>query len=110
MTTSDMQARVENWVSQPQHNVKYFPPFQIVSQLVEEVGEIAREVSHLHGFKKKKLGEKTDGLEVEIGDALFAIICLANSEGIEISEAFEASMLKRESRDTNRFSAVEPNE
>lgn len=103
MTTADMQARVEKWVSQPQHKVKYFPPFQIVSQLTEEVGEIAREVSHLHGFKKKKEGEETDGLSIEIGDALFALTCLANAEGIKISDAFDASMLKREGRDNNRF-------
>ncbi len=104
MTLAEMQSRVENWVLQPQHTVKYFPPFEIVAQLVEESGEIAREVSHLHGFKKKKKGEKTDGLEGEIGDLLFVLSCLANSEGIDLSSAFQKSLAKKESRDQQRFS------
>ena len=95
---------VEEWVPQPQHKVKYFPPFEIVSQLIEEAGEIAREVSHLHGFKKKKDGEQTDGLEGEIGDALFVLICLANSHGIDLSKAFDKSMDKKNARDKHRFS------
>jgi NTP pyrophosphatase (non-canonical NTP hydrolase) len=98
-----MQEKVEEWVSQPQHKVKYFPPFEIQAQLVEEVGEIAREVSHLHGFKKKKEGEETDGLECEIGDVLFVLCCLANSHDIDIDRAFDKSMAKRETRDKNRF-------
>ncbi len=104
MKIEEMQKIVEEWVSQPQHKVKYFPPFEIVSQLVEEAGEIAREVSHLHGFKKKKDGEKTDGLEGEIGDALFVLICLANSHDLDLSKAFQKSMAKKNTRDKFRFS------
>lgn len=101
---NEMQIKVEEWVSQSQHKVKYFPPFEISAQLSEEVGEIAREISHLHGFKKKKEGEETDGLEIEIGDALFVLCCLANSHGINLDEAFAKSIEKKEKRDKNRFS------
>jgi NTP pyrophosphatase (non-canonical NTP hydrolase) len=98
-----IQKAVEEWVSQPQHKVKYFPPFEICAQLQEEIGEIAREVSHLHGYKKKKDGEKTDGLECEIGDVLFALACLANSHDIDLDKAFNKSMEKKNGRDKNRF-------
>jgi NTP pyrophosphatase (non-canonical NTP hydrolase) len=98
-----IQKIVDEWVSKPQHKVKYFPPFEICAQLQEEVGEIAREVSHIHGYKKKKEGEKTDGLECEIGDALFALCCLANSHDIDLDKAFEKSMTKKNTRDLNRF-------
>lgn len=104
MQLQEMQNTVDAWVSQPQHKVKYFPPFEICAQLSEEVGEVAREVAHLHGHKKKKVGEKTDGLECEIGDVLFALCCLANSEGIDLESAFKKSMDKKENRDKNRFS------
>lgn len=104
MELSVMQETVDAWVSQPQHAVKYFPPFQIITQLTEELGEISREVSHLHGFKKKKEGEKTDGLEIELGDMLFSLTCLANSHGIDLASAFEKSMAKRKGRDEKRFS------
>jgi len=98
-----IQTTVEEWVSQPQHKVKYFPPFEICAQLSEEVGEIAREVSHLHGYKKKKDGEKTDGLECEIGDLLFVLACLANSHDIGLEAAFEKSINKKNNRDKHRF-------
>lgn len=98
-----IQKSVEEWVSQPQHKVKYFPPFEMCAQLQEEVGEIAREISHLHGYKKKKDGEKTDGLECEIGDTLFALACLANYHEIDLDKAFNKSMEKKNSRDKNRF-------
>lgn len=103
MTVAGLQDSVEEWVSQPQHKVKYFPPFEIVSQMVEELGEIAREVSHLHGFKKKKDGEQTDGLEIEIGDLLFALTCLANSHEIDLAAAFRKSLDKKYGRDQQRF-------
>lgn len=93
----------EQWVSQPQHKVKYFPPAEIGLQLTEETGEICREISHLHGYKKKKDGEKTDGLEIEIGDLLFVLACLANSHDIDLDEAFDKSITKKNARDLQRF-------
>lgn len=98
-----MQQQVEDWVSQKGNTVKYFPPFEIMAQMQEEVGELAREVSHIHGYKKKKEGEQTDGLEGEIGDLLFVISCLANSHGIDLSSAFEKSLEKKNKRDSGRF-------
>lgn len=104
MDLTKMQEIVDKWVSQPQHSVKYFPPFEICAQLTEEAGEVCREVAHLHGLKKKKDGEKTDGLEGEIGDVLFVLCCLANSHGIDLGNAFQNSMDKKNNRDNERFS------
>ncbi|MCX6795144.1 MAG: nucleotide pyrophosphohydrolase [Candidatus Falkowbacteria bacterium] len=98
-----IQKVVDEWVSQPQHKVKYFPPFELCAQLSEEIGEVAREVAHLYGYKKKKEGEKTDGLEGEIGDVLFVLACLANSQGIDLDEAFNKSVEKKNQRDKHRF-------
>ena len=103
LTLKNAQDIVENWVSNPDFTVKYFPPFEMIGQLTEEVGEVSREIAHLHGHKKKKLGEKTDGLKSELGDVLFALICIANSEGISLEEAFRDSMFKKTGRDSERF-------
>ncbi|HVY36100.1 MAG TPA: MazG nucleotide pyrophosphohydrolase domain-containing protein [Candidatus Paceibacterota bacterium] len=103
MDIKKMQQIVDRWVTRPEHEVKYFPPFQMTNQLTEEVGEVAREIADLHGFKKKKDTEKTDGLEVELGDVLFALICLANDHHIDLTNAFEKSMDKKLNRDKRRF-------
>ena len=103
MNINEMQQIVEEWVSNPKYKVKYFPPFEIAGQLSEEVGEVAREISHLHGFKKKKDGEKTEGLASEIGDVLFVLCCLSNSHNISLEKAFKISMEKKTGRDQHRF-------
>lgn len=103
MDLQEMQKIVDDWVSNPKYKVEYFPPFEIIAQLAEEVGEVAREVADIHGFKKKKGGEKTDGLASEIGDILFVLCCLSNSHDISLKEAFEISMEKKTGRDQHRF-------
>ena len=103
LTLVEAQKIVHTWGSNPKFKVGYFPPFQMLAQLMEEAGEVSREVAHLHGFKKKKKGEITDGLEIELGDVLFAVICLANYHELNLAEIFQKSMDKRNNRDNSRF-------
>ncbi len=98
-----MQEKVEKWVSNPKFTVKYFPPFEMLGQLMEELGEVTREIAHLHGHKKKKVDEKTEGLSAELGDMIFAIICIANSEKINLADSFKKTMAKKTGRDAKRF-------
>ena len=49
---ADMQRQVHEWTGQ--YTPQYWPAQQILSRLAEEVGEVARNINHLHGFKKKK--------------------------------------------------------
>lgn len=63
-------------------------------RLVEEVGETARLINHLYGHKKKKDSEPVQELGIEL-----AVICLANSQGIDLEEAFEKMMVKYSVRD-----------
>lgn len=74
----NMQNRVEAWVSQPQHKVKYFPSFQIVAQLIEEVKELEEEATNI---VKNKIELEAD-IKKEIGDVLFVLCCLSNSKNI----------------------------
>lgn len=104
LTLKDYQKLVDKLLSNPDLSVKYFPPFEIINQMTEELGEIAREVAHLHGHKKKKEGEVTEGLTAELGDMLFAIICMANSERISLEKGLQMKLEKFKKRDVDRFS------
>lgn len=74
-----------------------------MARLSEEVGELAREINHYHGEKPKKKTEKPGTIEEEIGDIIFVLACFANSLNIDLSEAFETSIEKIETRDKNRW-------
>jgi NTP pyrophosphatase (non-canonical NTP hydrolase) len=95
------QQKVHEWVSQ--FKLGYFPPHEILARLTEENGEIAREINHLFGSKKKKASEDTAGLKAEIGDMLFTVCCLANSLDINLDEALNETIIKYNTRDEKRW-------
>lgn len=68
---------------------------------------MAREVNHRYGEKPKKKTEKDKALEEELGDVLFVLTCFANSLDIDLSDAFEQSMSKIETRDKDRWTKKE---
>ncbi len=75
----------------------------MLAALIEENGEVARELNHLFGNKKKKSTEEKRDLGKELADMLFAICCIANSQNIDLDEYFQKTMEKSQSRDANRF-------
>lgn len=78
-----------------------------MARLSEETGELAREVNHYYGEKPKKPDEEDKTVEEELGDILFVLSCIANSLDIDMSEAFNSTMEKFESRDKNRWTKKE---
>jgi len=101
MSLQDAQARVDRWISQFEEG--YFHPLTNMTRLSEEVGELAREVNHRFGQKTKKPEELDGDLGMEMADIVFVLICMANREGIDLQAAFDAMMLKVETRDANRW-------
>jgi NTP pyrophosphatase (non-canonical NTP hydrolase) len=95
------QEKVNEWVSQ--YKIGYFKPLEILAQITEEVGELARELNHTYGPKKKKQSEQKNEIGEEMADIIFAIICLANSLDIDLDNKFEAIVDKRYSRDKDRW-------
>ncbi len=83
-------------------NWGYWTPHAILARIVEEVGELARLVNHLFGPKPKKAEEEAQELEMEVGDIYYALICFANSNNIDLSEALEKCLQKGETRDKDR--------
>ena len=98
------QAQVDDWIRTVGNG--YWSPHEMLARLVEETGELARLLNHLYGPKPKKPEEADQALGEELADILFAVICLANSQGIDLSNAFEQMMIKYDRRDQERFKAV----
>lgn len=100
-TLRDVQQAVDDWVQN--YAGGYWEPLAILARLVEEVGETARLINHLHGPKRKKASEDTQELGEEIADILYTLVCLANVEGVDMQESFDRVMNKLQRRDTDRF-------
>ncbi|SFK00031.1 NTP pyrophosphatase, house-cleaning of non-canonical NTPs [Halobacillus dabanensis] len=100
-TTEEIQKRVDDYISQFKEG--YFSPLSLQARLTEEVGEMAREINHRYGEKPKKNTEQDKALQEELGDVLFVLTCFANSLDMDLSDAFEQSMNKIETRDKNRW-------
>jgi NTP pyrophosphatase (non-canonical NTP hydrolase) len=106
MSLSESQRRVDAWISQYEEG--YFPPLTNLARLSEEVGELAREVNHRFGEKTKRRDEAPGDMAMELADILFVVICMANREGIDLQQAFDAMMTKVEHRDADRWTRKKP--
>lgn len=101
MRIKEAQQRVDEWIGQFAEG--YWPPLVNLARIAEEVGELAREVNHRYGPKAKKSSESDSDLELEIGDVLFALICLANSIDIDLEQSLERTLAKYRARDSYRW-------
>lgn len=107
-TMKQIQEEVDAYIGQFKEG--YFTPMELIGRLTEELGELAREVSHVYGPKKKKLSEEEKTVEEEMGDLLFVLICMANSMDINLDDAHDRVMNKFNTRDKNRWTRKEEKE
>lgn len=106
MGFEEIQKEVDEWAKQ--FDPAYWPALEQLAQLSEEVGEVARVLNRMYGHKKAKTDEEMRQLKEELVDAMFPIICIANREGINLSEAWTKRMQERlYKRDANRFKLKE---
>jgi NTP pyrophosphatase (non-canonical NTP hydrolase) len=105
LSLRDTQQTVDGWIGQ--YKEGYFSPLTNLARLTEEVGELAREINHRFGEKTKRTDEAEGSVAMELADVLFVVICLANSQGIDLDEAFAAMMRKVTSRDADRWTRKE---
>ena len=104
MELKEAQARVDAWIGQFEEG--YWPPLTNLARLIEEVGELAREMNHRFGHKTKKSDEPDQDLAIELADILFVLIAIANEQGIDLDEAFERVLEKYRVRDSDRWAPV----
>lgn len=105
MEMEEMQKIVDDYIGQ--FKVGYFSPLASMARLTEEVGELAREINHYHGEKQKKKSEEEKEISEELADVLFMVITMANSLDIDLTEAFQKTMQKFQTRDKNRFERID---
>lgn len=98
---ADAQKEVDAWISQFEEG--YFQPMTLVARLAEEVGELAREINHSFGEKRKKPSEPEGAIADEISDIIFVLLSLANSLNIDVDAAFSRTMEKFRTRDAHRW-------
>ena len=101
MSFEPIQQEVDEWISQFEEG--YFPPLAMLARLTEEVGELARVLMHHYGGKKPKEGEAAGDAGEEIADAIFVLVCLANSLDVDLDQAFTRMMEKYRRRDADRW-------
>ena len=95
------QKEVDDWISQ--YKIGYFKPLSLMASLTEEVGEVARIMNRKHGDKVAKSTDLDLDLKEELSDVLFTTICIANSEGIDLDEAWQITIGKLYGRDRDRW-------
>jgi len=100
MEIKELQKQVDDMISS--YKLGYYNPMEMMTQLIEETGEVARAVNILYGPKNAKDGETVD-LGEEIADVIFVLACLANSKGIDLEKEWEKKMNHRTERDKNRW-------
>src|SRR5438094_10030487 len=101
-TLRDVQQEIDVLIKEEWQS-NYWTPLSSLARLTEEVGELAREINHRFGEKPKKAGEAEGSLALELADIVFVVICLANSQGIDLDEAFAAMMQKVRTRADRRW-------
>ena len=76
------QVAVQAWFEQ--NKWSYWHPFSQSARLIEELGELARALNDKYGEKPRKDSEEKQELLNEVGDVLYTLICLANSQGLDL--------------------------
>ena len=100
MTIQESQTLVDNWIKTT--GVRYFNELTNTAILMEEVGEVARIMSRKYGEQSFKESDKHVNLGDEMADVLFVLICLANQTGIDLTEALQKNLEKKNIRDADR--------
>lgn len=104
-TTEDLtlraaQLEVDQWIKTI--GVRYFSELTNLAQLMEEVGELSRQISRRFGEQSFKSGETPSDLADEMADVLFVLICLANQTGVDLTAALQCNLEKKTKRDSLR--------
>lgn len=99
-TLLDLQNEVDDWITTT--GVRYFNELTNLAILTEEVGELARIMARRYGEQSEKESDRGADLGDEMADVLWVLVALANQTGVDLSEAFQKNMLKKNNRDATR--------
>jgi NTP pyrophosphatase (non-canonical NTP hydrolase) len=100
MTIQEAQQKVDKWITTT--GVRYFSELTNTAILMEEVGELARIMARKYGEQSFKAGETDENMADEMADILWVLICLANQTGVDLTNALEKNIDKKNRRDSAR--------
>ena len=100
MTLKETQKLVDDWIKTT--GIRYFNELTNTAILMEEVGEVARIMARQYGEQSFKKSDTEVNLADEMADVLFVLICLANQTGIDLTDALQKNMIKKNIRDAER--------
>lgn len=101
ISLKDLQSQVDKWI---RNHGGYWSPLAMLGAIMEEIGELSKEINYQEGFKPKKRDkENQSSLGEELADTLFALICVANHYQIDLEDEFKNIIKKYSMRDRNRF-------
>jgi NTP pyrophosphatase (non-canonical NTP hydrolase) len=100
MTIAEAQKKVDVWINST--GVRYFNELTNMAILTEEVGEVARIIARRYGEQSEKDSDKEKELADELADVLWVVMCLANQTGVDLTQAFEKNLSKKNERDKDR--------
>ncbi|MFX1589663.1 MAG: nucleotide pyrophosphohydrolase [Promethearchaeota archaeon] len=96
----DVQNIIDDWIRK---HGGYWPPLAMLAAIIEEIGELAKEINHLEGYKPKKYKNSEINIGEELADVLYALICIANYYKIDLDQELDSVINKYSSRDSKRF-------
>jgi NTP pyrophosphatase (non-canonical NTP hydrolase) len=100
MTIEGAQKVVDQWITTT--GVRYFNELTNLGILMEEVGELSRIMVRKYGEQSFKESEKDKELSDEMADVLWVLICLANQTGVDLTDALQKNIEKKNTRDADR--------
>lgn len=94
----EVQKAVDDWISSVGGG--YFSELTNMVVLTEEVGELARVMARVYGDQVAKPGDlgadAQTKLSEELADVLWVVACLANQTGVNLTDAFAATLAKKQ--------------
>ncbi|MBD0331502.1 MAG: nucleotide pyrophosphohydrolase [Chitinophagaceae bacterium] len=100
LTIRTAQKQVDEWIKST--GVRYFSELTNMAILTEEVGEVARLMSRMYGDQSFKESDKQKNLADELADVFWVLICIANQTGVDLTEALQKNLEKKNLRDSDR--------
>ncbi len=100
ITLQQAQQQVDTWIKTV--GVRYFNELTNLGILMEEVGELSRLMVRTYGEQSFKESDKGKLLADEMADVLWVLICLANQTGVDLTEALQRNLEKKNIRDADR--------
>ena len=96
----DIQNIIHDWITK---HGGYWSPLAMLSAVMEEVGELAKEINDLEGYKPKKNKNEKAKIGEELADILYAVVCIANYYKIDLNIELKKVIDKYSERDSKRF-------